>query len=104
MAKLPSSFRARNRTSRNFRDQYAQLPRNVQDLVRAACLLFDRDPSHPSLRHHALRDSKRAKHVPGSFSVTPTMQYRALYVVQGGVNVWYWIGTHAEYDRFTGQK
>lgn len=32
------------------------------------------------------------------------MQYRAIYFVQGEINVWYWIGTHAAYKRFTGSK
>jgi hypothetical protein len=32
------------------------------------------------------------------------MQYRAIYVVEDGVNIWYWIGTHAEYDQFIGEK
>jgi hypothetical protein len=104
MAKLPSSFRSRNRTTRSFREQYARLPEAVRQLVRAACVLFDRDPDHRSLRRHALKDSKRSQHLPESFSVSPTMQYRAIYVVENGINVWYWIGTHAEYGRFTGGR
>jgi hypothetical protein len=31
------------------------------------------------------------------------MQYRAIYVLgDDGVNVWYWIGTHADFDVFAG--
>jgi hypothetical protein len=105
MAKLPSSFRDRNRTTEGFRRQYAALPKAVRELVRGACELFNNDPNHPSLRHHALDDRKTGSHSPGSFSVSPTMQYRAIYVVDGdGMNIWYWIGTHAEYKRFTGSK
>ncbi len=102
MAKLPNSFRSRNRTSRNFRQQYAALPEPIQLAIREACKLFDRDPAHPSLRHHELKDRKASKHVPGSFSVSPTMQYRAIYTKQQAVNVWYWVGTHAEYNRYVG--
>ena len=102
MGKLPSSWKAYNRTTRQFREQYATLPPRIQELTRQACLLFHRDPDHPSLRHHPLEDRKAASHTPGSFSVSITMQYRAIYVREGDVNVWYWIGTHAEYDRFTG--
>jgi hypothetical protein len=104
MAKLPSSFRNQNRTTRRFREMLAALPRDVLNLTRAACLLFHRDPAHPSLRHHELSDTRRSKHIPKSFSVSITMQYRAIYVRLGGVNVWYWIGTHADYDAFTGKK
>ena len=38
----------------------------------------------------------------GSISITPTMQYRAIYHDIDGINHWYWIGTHAEYKKFTG--
>jgi hypothetical protein len=102
MARLPSSFRDRNRTTRRFRDQFAHLPEPIKLLARQACRLFDANPAHPSLRHHQLKDNKRSGHLPQSFSVSITIQYRAIYVVQDGTNVWYWIGTHAEYDTFTG--
>ncbi len=104
MAKLPSSFSARNRTTRQFREQFSRLPERIQELTRAACVLFDQNPAHPSFRHHELSDTKRGQHVPGSFSVSITMQYRAIYTEDGGVRVWYWIGTHAEYEVFTGRK
>jgi hypothetical protein len=105
MAKLPSSFRQRNRTTRAFREQYAKLPAHIQELTRAACHLFEQNPRHPSLRYHELEDRKRGKNMPGSRSVSITMQYRAIHdVAPDGVNVWYWIGTHAQYNRFTGQS
>lgn len=104
MAKLPSSFRSGNRTTRQFREQLAGLPAHILELTRQACLLFDRDPSHPSLRHHELKDTRKGRHEEGSFSVSITMQYRAIYVVRGAVNIWYWIGTHADYATFTGRK
>lgn len=104
MARLPSSFREKNRTTRNYRDQYAKLPQHIKDAVRDACVIFDRDPRHPSLRHHDLGETKRGQHYPASASVSVTMQYRAIYLVQDGINVWYWIGTHNEYENFTGKK
>lgn len=101
MAKLPSSFRQRNRTARGFRDQYAKLPKAIQELTRDACRKFDADSVHPSFRRHELDDRRGASHQPGSISISITMQYRAIFVKVGGINVWYWIGTHAEYKRFT---
>src|SRR5882724_5939346 len=102
MAKLPSSFRDKNRTTRQFRELFHHLPKHVQELTRGACILFDKGPTHRSFRLHELEDTKKGQHVPGSFSVSITMQYRAIYVIDGGINVWYWIGTHADYDTFTG--
>lgn len=105
MAKLPSSFRLRNRTTAQFRSQFASLPEHVQELVRGAAKLFNDNPAHPSLRHHELEDNKKGQHAKGSFSVSITMQYRAIYVSgEDGVNVWYWIGKHSDYDTFTGGK
>jgi hypothetical protein len=38
-------------------------------------------------------------------SISVTIGYRAIYVTdEDGTNVWYWIGTHADYDTFTGKK
>lgn len=65
--------------------------------------LFDSNPGHPSFRSHTLRDTARAHHIPGSVSITIVMNYRAIYVVdEQGRNIWYWIGSHADYDKFVG--
>lgn len=56
------------------------------------------------MRHHALDDSDRGSHHAGSYSVSITRRYRAVYVIEEGVNLWYWIGSHADYDRLTGKK
>lgn len=105
MARLPSSFRRRNRTTRNFRNQYARLPRNIRELVRAYCIKFNEDPDQASLRRHELEDRRQGSHEPKSISVSITMRYRAIYFVDHqGINVWYWIGTHDDYDTFTGGR
>lgn len=104
MARLPSSFRQRNRTARSFREQYARLPKAIQELTRDACRKFDAAPDHPSFRRHELEDRKGARHLQSSISISITMQYRAIFVQVAGVNVWYWIGTHAEYKHFTGSR
>jgi hypothetical protein len=104
VAKLPVSFRNSNVTTRQFRELYSRLPAEIQDLARACCLLFDENPRHPSLRIHTLRETHAGKHSPGSISVAITMGYRAIYAVDGDINVWYWIGSHADYDKFTGAR
>lgn len=104
VARLPSSFRSRNQTTREFREQYAKLPAQIRKLVKGACVFFNENENHPSLRLHRLDDTSTGQHRPDSFSVSITMKYRAIFVkVDGEVNVWYWIGTHAEYDRYAGR-
>ncbi len=44
------------------------------------------------------------RHKAGSWSVSVTLKYRAVYVVVDDANVWYWIGTHNAYETFTGKK
>ncbi len=87
-----------------FKEQLGRLPEHIQELARAVFALFLQNPSHPSLRHHALKDTDKGRHRAGSFSVSITMKYRAIYVRDGDTNVWYWIGSHADYDTFTGSS
>jgi hypothetical protein len=94
----------RNVRTGEFKKLYGLLPKNIQELGEAAFKQFLKDPSHPSLRHHPLDDKKVGSHRPGSWSVSISRRYRVLYVVEGGCNVWYWAGSHAQYDRFTGKK
>jgi hypothetical protein len=51
-----------------------------------------------------LDDNDKGRHRKGSISVSITMKYRAIYVVEENVNVWYWIGTHNDFENFTGKK
>lgn len=100
MAKLSRSFRSKNRTTRQFREQYARLPEHIRKAVRATCAIFDADPNHRSLRSDFLKSSSSGKHLQGSISISISMAYRAIYVVEDDLNIWYWIGSHADYDRF----
>lgn len=92
----------RNVRTAAYKEQLGRLPAHIQELAQAAFELFLEDPSHTSLRHHALKDTDKGRHRAGSFSVSITMRYRAIYVRDGETNVWYWIGSHSDYDRFTG--
>jgi hypothetical protein len=80
----------------------AALPARIQELAEAAFRQFVQDPTHHALRLHALADNDKGNHKKGSFSVSITMKDRAIYVVDGNTNVWYWIGTHNDYDKFVG--
>ena len=96
------SFRRRNLRTQTFRNLFETLPPQVRELAITKFKKFLENPDHPSLRRHELRDTHRGQHTPGSFSVSVTRSHRALYFEDGDTNVWYWIGTHADYDRFTG--
>jgi len=68
---------------------YDALPAHVRALADKCFELLKADPSHPSLRF---------KRVGRFRSVRVGLHYRALGVdVDDGV-LWFWIGSHAEYD------
>lgn len=83
---------------------FAALPAQYQQAAIAAFQMFLLNPQHPALRPHFLKPTRKGKHFPGSISVRITRGYRAIYVVRNGVNIWYWIGSHADADTFTGIK
>ena len=79
--------------SSGFWAAYPLLPVAIRELADKNFELLKSDPQHPSLHFK----------VVGAYrSVRIGLRYRALGVeVSDGVN-WFWIGTHAEYDRFVG--
>jgi hypothetical protein len=66
----------------------------VRDLADRCYAILRQDARHPSLR---------LKKVGRNWSVHVGLHYRALAVEDGGDLVWYWIGTHAEYDQLLGR-
>jgi hypothetical protein len=72
---------------------YEALPEAVRLLADKSFELLKADPRHPSLQF---------KRVGRFRSVRVGLHYRALGVdVPDGV-LWFWIGTHAEYDALIG--
>ena len=51
------------------------------------------DPTHPSLRFKQVHATEPV------YAARVGLGYRALAVLDDNVAVWFWIGTHAEYDR-----
>ncbi len=93
-----------NIRTQRFKQLFVQLPEHVQELAKVQFERFRQNPAHPSLRLHQLHWNRRSSLLPNSWSVTVGMQYRVIFCIRGNVNVWYWIGTHADYDQLTGKK
>jgi hypothetical protein len=72
---------------------FAVLPQRVQRQAREAYGLFRENPSHPGLHF------KRVHPDPPTDSARVSISYRAVGVMAGDVVTWFWIGTHAEYDK-----
>ncbi len=69
---------------------YRQLPEEVQRLADKCYELLRQDARHPSLHF---------KKVGRFWSARVGLHYRALAVEREADLVWFWIGSHAEYDR-----
>jgi hypothetical protein len=82
-----------SRITRSFRLAFGALPEDVQVRARRAYRLFREKPEHPSLRFKKVADSENI------YSVRIGLGYRALGVLEGSTIVWFWIGSHADYDR-----
>jgi hypothetical protein len=82
-----------SRTTRAFRTAFAALPQEIQEQARRAYRLFRDDPAHPSLRF------KKVDQVENVYAVRIGLGYRAPGVLEGSTIIWFWIGSHAEYDR-----
>jgi len=73
-----------------FWDRYQRLPLHVRELADAQFALLKENPAHPSLHF---------KKVGRHRSVRIGMHYRALAVDTSDGLLWFWIGSHADYDR-----
>ncbi len=76
-------------TSR-FWKTYSELPSDIQKTARKQFRLWMDDPRHPSVQF---------KKVGPFWSARVTDDYRSLALLEDGIYYWFWIGTHAEYDR-----
>lgn len=85
-------------TTRQFRDLLAALPAHAQQQARDAYALFRDNPSHPGLRFKQVNAGP-----PPVYSARVSLGYRALGTVDGDAVVWFWIGSHADYDRLLKQ-
>jgi hypothetical protein len=81
-----------SRTTRRFRELLAALPSHVQRQAREAYRLFQANSSHPGLRF------KQVNANPPIYSARVGIGYRAVGVKDGDTVVWFWIGSHADYD------
>jgi hypothetical protein len=75
----------------SFWECYDKLPAEVKEQADKNYKLLKENPNHPSLHF---------KKIEKYYSVRVSLRYRALAIEAEGGIIWFWIGTHAEYDRF----
>ena len=82
-----------SRTSADFRRDLARLPQQVRRQARGVYRLFKANPHHPSLKFKKLPPHEDL------WSVRITNEYRAVGRWRGDMILWFFIGSHADYDK-----
>ncbi|MGP1386652.1 MAG: ParE family toxin-like protein [Thainema sp.] len=82
----------KSRTTVRFREMFANLPEPIQEQTRKAYRQFKEDPNYPSLRF------KKVHPKLPIYSARINKDYRAVGQLEGDTVIWFWVGSHAEYD------
>ena len=80
-------------TTRQFREAFERLPSDVKHRARISFQLWKKSPWHPSLKFKIINTEEQI------YSVRIGIGWRALGSRDGDFVSWFWIGSHAEYDR-----
>ena len=72
---------------------YNRLPRQEQQRARKAYQIWKANPNTPGLRF------KRVSEKEPIYSARISLGWRVLGLLEGDTIYWFWVGSHAEYDR-----
>lgn len=84
-------------TTEKFWKCFDHLPIPVQAKAKTAFLLWKKNPAHPSLHF------KKVHHEKPIYSVRVGASHRAIGVREKGTKIWFWIGSHEEYNNLVAQ-
>lgn len=86
-----------SKTTERFWKCYNGLPLIIRKQAKKAYRQFQKDPYYPGLHFKQIHSTRPI------FSVRITKDYRAIGILQGEVIIWFWIGSHSEYDKLLTQ-
>ena len=76
-----------------FLECFGRLPEAVKARARRAYALWRQNPSHPGIHFKRVHDREPI------YSARIGLGWRALGLLESETITWFWIGSHAEYDR-----
>jgi hypothetical protein len=79
--------------TKNFVKLYGALPEKVKIIARKNYKIWKKNPSHPSINF------KEIKEQAGVYSIRIGLGWRALGVIQNDSIIWFWIGSHSDYNK-----
>lgn len=77
----------------DFVECFETLPERIQRLARKSYKLWKTNPRHPGLEFKKIHIRKPI------YSVRIAIGWRALGIISGDAIIWFWIGSHADYDK-----
>jgi len=83
----------KSQANARFWNLFRQLRPEGQDQARETYRMFAVNPPHPSLQF------KRVSQARPIYSVRISRDYRAVGILQDDGIIWFWIGSHQDYDR-----
>jgi hypothetical protein len=86
-----------SRTTDRFWKCYKELTEQTRREARKAYKSFKKNPYHPSLHFKRIHSTRPV------FSIRITKDYRAMGIVQDKQIIWFWIGSHGDYDNLVKQ-
>ncbi len=72
---------------------FRSLPKRIQEKARKTYKIWKNDPNHPGI------DFKRVGKNQPIYSVRIGIGWRALGIKEKDSMIWFWIGSHADYDK-----
>lgn len=82
-----------SRATRRFWTNFQSLPADIQAKARQAHRLWLENPRHPSLQF------KKVNNRFNVYSARVDVQWRALCTEADGAFIWFWIGSHDDYEK-----
>ena len=83
----------KSQTTERFRAQFAAASAATQAKIRAAYRLWAENPNHPSLRF------KKVHSTLPIYSARVDLDWRAVGVLKDNTVIWFWVGSHSDYER-----
>ena len=88
----------KSKRTREFYELYNALPNGIQKQADKAYAQFDINPDYPSLNFKPVGGD------PVWYSARIGINYRAVCIPEGDTYIWFWIGSHADYDNLLKQR
>jgi mRNA-degrading endonuclease RelE of RelBE toxin-antitoxin system len=79
-------------TTKQFRKLLASLPKEVRQQAREMYVLWNDNPWHASLQF------KRIHAVKPIYSARINKDWRVVCIRNGDTVIWYWVGSHSDYN------